>query len=121
MPNTIVCKTAFPYLVSQSVVLCARRAKLLYQVDLLVSCQWLSFSMVVWLSIGVDATPSTKCGKGSGSLAQDEKLNVYPTIEFAGLTKQLLDCNSVVFADASALCVANRFARVSSWSTLFLY
>jgi hypothetical protein len=37
-----------------------------------------------------DATPSTKCGKGSGSMAQDEKLSIYPTIEVAGLTKQLL-------------------------------
>jgi hypothetical protein len=53
-----------------------------------------------------DATPSTKCGKGSGSLAQDEKLSIYPTIEVAGLTKQLLDYNSVVSADAPALSAA---------------
>ena len=53
-----------------------------------------------------DATPSTKCGKGSGSLAQDEKLSIYPTIEVAGLTKQLLDCNSVVSADAPGLSAA---------------
>jgi len=62
--------------------------------------------MVVWLSIGGDATPSTKCGKGSGSLAQDAKLSIYPTIEVAGLTKQLLDCNSVVSADAPGLSAA---------------
>ena len=77
--------------------------------------------MVVLLSIGGDATPSTKCGKGSGSLAQDEKLSVYPTIEVAGLTKQLLDCNSVVSADAPGLSVANRFAFVSSWIALNQY
>ena len=117
MPNTIVCKTAFPYLVSPTVILRARRAKLLSQVDHVVTGD---LSMVVELVDRSEATPSTKC-EGCGSFAQDEKLSVYPTIEVAGLTKQLLDCNSVVSADASALCVANRFARVSSWSTLFLY
>ena len=116
MPNTIVCKTAFPYLVSPTVILRARRAKLLSQVDHVVTGD---LSMVVELVDRSEATPSTKC-EGCGSFAQDEKLSVYPTIEVAGLTKRywivtLLSLHMPLHS------VANRFARVSSWSTLFLY
>ena len=68
--------------------------------------------MVVWLSIGGDATPSTKCGKGSGSLAQDEKLSVYPTIEVAGLTKQQLD--SLLSLLMPLRCVWRTASRVSA-------
>ena len=105
MPKTIVWKTAFTYLVSKSVVLRARRAKLLSQVDHVVGV----LSIIVKVVERCDATPSTKCGKGSGSLAQDEKLSIHPTIEVAGLIKRLLDCNSLVSADAPGLSSALAF------------
>ena len=91
MPNTIVCKSAFPYLVSPTVTLRARWAKLLFQVQHVVG----DLSMVVLEVDRSEATPSTKCGKGSDSFAQDVKLSVYATIEVAELTKQLLDWNCV--------------------------
>ena len=116
MPNTIVCKTAFPYLVSPTVILRARRAKLLSHVDHVVTGD---LSMVVELVDRSEATPSTKC-EGCGSFAQDEKLSVYPTIEVAGLTKRYWIV-TLLSLHMPLHCVWRTASRVSALGVLCFY